>query len=92
MSEIQTYLKKNKISQVEFGASLGVGQAMVGQWVRGIRGVSLFKALEIERLYGIDASALCDEVDVLESKFTERRARQRKALADSYEKNTEKLQ
>ena len=85
MSEIRDYLKKNKITQLDFAASLGVNQSLVFQWTKGITGVSLYKALEIERLYGIDASLLNEDVAVLESKFTERRARQRKALADYHE-------
>lgn len=67
MNVIRQLIDENKLSQKSFGASLGVSQSMVGQWLRGDRKVSPEKAIAIERLYGIPASLLSDRVNKIRS-------------------------
>ena len=59
MEAISEYLEKNKMSQAQFGEKLGVGQAMVGNWLSRRRGVSLDKALEIEEVFGVQNVHIC---------------------------------
>lgn len=50
---IQAYLLKQRISQKEFGDSLGVSQGLVSQWVTGETQVSPRWAKKIEEQHGI---------------------------------------
>jgi DNA-binding transcriptional regulator YdaS (Cro superfamily) len=77
MSAIQNYLDEKKMSQTKFGEPLGVGQTMVDQWCKKRRPVSLEKALDIEKIYGIDARLLNDQVAIIADKFEDRRKRVR---------------
>lgn len=77
MEAISEYLEKNKMSQAQFGEKLGVGQAMVGNWLSRRRGVSLDKALEIEKVFGINANLLNDQVQFFAERFEDRRKKKR---------------
>ena len=65
------------MSQAQFGEKLGVGQAMVGNWLSRRRGVSLDKALEIEEVFGINANLLNDQVQFFAERFEDRRNKKR---------------
>jgi len=46
--DIQNYLQKTGISQIEFAKQLGVTQGMVSQWITGVRPVSIRHCFSIE--------------------------------------------
>lgn len=62
MNAIEQLLKEKGITQAEFGKKVGVNQSMVGQWVRGMRPISIEKALMIEAEFGLQAEDLNQEI------------------------------
>jgi transcriptional regulator with XRE-family HTH domain len=47
------YLEAKRLSQQEFGDSVGVSQGLVWQWLNWRTGITPAKAREIEKVHGI---------------------------------------
>ena len=73
MNTIINYLESNDMTQEQFAESLGVGQSLVSQWATGRRPVSLKRALQIEKIHGIDAGLLNKEINNLAVQIVSRR-------------------
>lgn len=59
---LKNFLATEKITQTAFANAIGVTQGLIGQWLRGERTISVPKAVEIERIYHLDAALLSDDV------------------------------
>lgn len=62
--DIATYLKQSNLSQDEFAKRVGVTQAAVSQWLRGVNRPSPKTAISIEAATdgAVTRYALCPEV------------------------------
>lgn len=65
MSAIFNFLEKKGMTQEEFAQSIGVGQSLVSQWITRRRPISLQRALQIEKVHGINACLLNDKLSGL---------------------------
>ena len=68
------------MSQAEFGRLVGVGQSMVQQWVSRKRPISIVKVLDIEKVFGIDANLLNQEISIIENRLLDRRTNKMRIL------------
>lgn len=62
---LRNFIGEKGLSQTEFGKKIGVSQSMVGQWLREERPISIKSALEMERVYKLDAAVLSRVVKTL---------------------------
>jgi transcriptional regulator with XRE-family HTH domain len=62
---LKIFFSKNNITQTEFARKIGVSQGLIGQWLRNDRPISVAKSLEIETIFKIDASSLCNDVKLV---------------------------
>ncbi len=69
-TELKNIMVTKKITQTELGQSVGVSQALVGQWVRGERPISVQKAVELEQIFDVDAALLNDDVKLARESMT----------------------
>ena len=53
------FLKRSRLTQNSFGASIGVSQSQVFQWLSDRRPIPMEHAIAIQDRYGLDAEQLC---------------------------------
>jgi transcriptional regulator with XRE-family HTH domain len=59
---LKNFLTTQKVRQTALANAIGVTPSLIGQWLRGERTISVAKAVEIEKLYHLDAALLSADV------------------------------